>query len=99
MEMLEELRASRRVGYRAVDPRHSGWKDIGIGEAAKQKSNLARYNATMKFVTESIHLDILRTSKILDPGEYNPFSRWLNDELSLSVVNTPPDVDFDYVYL
>ena len=95
---IEEIRASRKVGYRTVDPSHSGWKETGIDKALKEKAYLNRYHFTIEFVTETVGLDKLRKSEILDAGEYNPFSKWLYEEFGILIQNTSPDLDFDYCF-
>jgi hypothetical protein len=98
MELIEEIRASRTVGYRTVDSSDSGWKELGIDKALKEKAYLSRYNFTMEFITESVELDDLRKSEVLDAGEYNPFSKWVYEEFGILVKNTSPNLDFDYCF-
>lgn len=99
LELLEEIIASKKVGYRTVDPNRGGWEDMGIEKALQQRSLLLRFKTTLNFISESVELGTLRGSQILDAGEYNPFSKWLQDKYNISVQNTPPDLDFDYLHL
>jgi SAM-dependent methyltransferase len=52
----------------------------------------------MDFILESTDLETLRKATILDSGEYNPLSKWLNDKYGITVCNTPPELDFDYAF-
>ena len=96
MELIDEIRSSRRVGYRRVDPNRGTWEDMGIEVALRQPSLLLRFRKTMDFVRNTAPLETLRQARILDAGEPNPFSTWLERVHAIRVVNTPPDLDFDY---
>jgi hypothetical protein len=98
MELLDEIISSRRVGYRRIDPNRGGWEDFGIEKALEQPGLLLRYKKTMAFILESTDLYTLREVRILDTGEYNPLSKWLEDKYGIRVCNTPPDLDFDYAF-
>jgi hypothetical protein len=98
MELLEEIKSSRRVGYRIVDSDRGDWEDMGIEKALQQASLLVRFKTTLAFVTQSLELESLKKSRILDAGEHNPFAEWLKREHGILVHNTPPRMDFDYAY-
>lgn len=96
MSFWEEIIASRRVGYRTIDPSRGDWEDLGMEKYLARKSLLLRFKATLEFVTQSIGIEELQNAKILDTGEYNPMSKWLKDNYNITVENTQSDLDFDY---
>ncbi len=98
MELLDEIIASRNVGKRRVDPNRGTWEDMGVDVALKQPSLLRRYEKTFQFVTESIPIETLRRSAILDSGEPNALTKWLERNYQITVTNTRSDLDFDYCY-
>lgn len=98
MELLDEIIASRNVGKRRVDPNRGGWEDMGVDVALRQPSLLRRYEKTMGFLTQSVSVEKLRDSSILDCGEPNPLTKWLEKNFQIVVENTPPDLDFDYCF-
>lgn len=71
---------------------------MGIEKALRQPSLLLRFKRTMQFINQTVDVAALKKARILDMGEYNPFSEWLKREFGILVTNTPPDLDFDYVY-
>jgi SAM-dependent methyltransferase len=98
MELLDEIIASRNIGKRRVDPNRGGWEDMGIEVALKQPSLLRRYDKTIAFITTTVPIGTLQQSTILDSGEPNPFTYWLERNHKIRVSNTPPDLDFDYCH-
>lgn len=98
MGFWEEIIASRKVGYRRIDPSRGDWEDLGMEKYLSRKTLLLRFKATIDFVSQSVGIKELQNAKILDTGEYNPMSKWLKDSYNISVENTPPDMDFDYSY-